>query len=95
MFCLPISRYPKTSTPEGNRVLTPQPAPTRESESFAGNHAHRRCTFRTPKGTAAKQRHLTSGVEYRKPRKTLGKTKKRREGHSRRFLLTWLSAKVR
>ena len=72
MFCLPISRYPKTSTPEGNRVLTPQPAPTRESESFAGNHAHRRCTFRTPKGTAAKQRHLTSGVEYRKPRKTLG-----------------------
>ena len=32
-------RESKTSTPKGNCVLTPRPAPTRESESFARNRA--------------------------------------------------------
>ena len=91
----PAVRNSKTSTPKGNGVLTPQPAPTRESETFGPNHAHRRLTFRTPKGTEAKQRHLTFWVARRKPHETLGKTKKRREGYSRRFLLTGRAAKVR
>lgn len=60
------------STPKGNCVLTPRPAPTRESETFGPNRTRWRGTFRTSEGTAAKQRHLTFWVASRKQHEILG-----------------------
>jgi hypothetical protein len=68
-------RRSKTSTPKGNGLLTPRPAPTRESESFAPNRTHRKGTFRSPKGTAAKQRQRLRGVGCRKPHEIQWKRK--------------------
>lgn len=91
----PTVRDSKTSTPYGNGLLTLRPSATRDSESFAPNRARWKGSFRTPKGTAAKQSHRPHGVAHRKPHETLGKTKKRLEGHSRRFQLTGRAAIVR
>ena len=79
----------KTSTPKGNCVLTPRPRPGRESESFDGNRTRWTRPFRTPAGTAAKQRHLTFWVARRKPHETLGKTKKTPGGILSAFSVNW------
>ena len=92
MFCLPISRYPKTSTPEGNRVLTPQPAPTRESESFARNRARGRCSIGIRNPTRAEQREYAPSGGCRKPRKTLGINAKTPGGTLSAFSVNWTSS---
>jgi hypothetical protein len=80
----------KTSTPKGTRVLTRCPLLTGESESFDPNRTPWTGTFRTPEGTAAKQRHVAIEVGGCKPHEILGKTKKTPRGILSAFLVNWI-----
>lgn len=83
---------------EDTTLLTQRSLLSRESESFG-------TPFRQAESTGGsffrvlqmEREPETSGDlrVYQEYREKLGAKGKRREGHSRRFLLTWLSAEVR
>ena len=69
-------------------MLTPRPAPTRESESFPRNRARGRRSIGIRNPTRARRRHAPC-VPCRKPHKTLGINAKTPRGILSAFSVNW------